>query len=137
MVWSSSSDLLADAKKFFQMRQMSTAGVDERAVSARARLYDGKRMSPEKRKDPIPDRWLIRAEGRANRSSAGTPEVPFARDACSFLKGQEGETGAPGETEPNTVGWRIRVVPNLYPTLSPRFEPQPYHDGCRVTEKST
>jgi UDPglucose--hexose-1-phosphate uridylyltransferase len=67
------------------------------------------------------------APGRARRPGAflGAIEEPTPEEleACPFCEGREDRT--PPETdaiadvarEPDTPGWRIRVVPNLYPAL--------------------
>jgi UDPglucose--hexose-1-phosphate uridylyltransferase len=51
------------------------------------------------------------------------PPTPEELDECPFCEGREDRTPpetyavADGEREPNTPGWRVRVVPNLYPAL--------------------
>jgi UDPglucose--hexose-1-phosphate uridylyltransferase len=79
---------------------------------------------PDVRFDSLGRRHVILAPERARR---GAPEVePFAADPapCDFCGGREDRTPPetfsirePG-TEPNTPGWRVRVVPNLYPATA-------------------
>ena len=82
---------------------------------------------PELRFDPLGKREVLLAPERARR---GAPPVePFEPDPapCDFCGGQEGRT--PPETfairnsegGPDTPGWTVRVVPNLYPAT-------PFHE---------
>lgn len=79
---------------------------------------------PELRHDPIQKRWVIVATERARRPS----DFAIERDEksngnCPFCYGNEGTT--PPEiqafrtkgTEPDTEGWKVRVVPNKFPAL--------------------
>ena len=80
---------------------------------------------PELRKDPVTDRWVIIAAGRARRPSDFSRETvptPELNPACPVCPGNEART--PGEvlayrngTGPNQPGWHVRVVPNKYPVL--------------------
>jgi UDPglucose--hexose-1-phosphate uridylyltransferase len=77
---------------------------------------------PEYRHDPIHDRDVIVAADRAARPHTTAPEPAGAGpDRCPFCPGHESET--PPETfrtgggGPDTPGWGIRVVPNLYPIV--------------------
>lgn len=91
---------------------------------------------PELRKDPILDRWVIIAQERASRPAAfGHDEPTPSSGPCPFCEGSESETRPevlavrePG-TEPNTPGWRVRVVTNRYPALDPDAEPSQHLDG--------
>jgi len=76
------------------------------------------------RHDALSGRDVILAEGRAARpftvaqhDAAAVPEPP----TCPFCTGSEGETppevARVGSGEPDAPGWRIRVVPNLYPIV--------------------
>lgn len=79
---------------------------------------------PELRKDPIIGRWIIIATERSKRphdfvlSKKDEPEIE-----CSFCTGKEKNT--PPEilalrnpnTNPNTPGWSVRVVPSKSPLL--------------------
>lgn len=82
----------------------------------------------ELRKDPILGRWVIIAAERSNRPGAAFSKETTAADKtdpanCPFCVGHEGMT--PPEiyslrdpnTNPNSPGWRVRVVPNKYPAL--------------------
>jgi UDPglucose--hexose-1-phosphate uridylyltransferase len=67
------------------------------------------------------------APGRARRPGAAQGTIPATTaeelDTCPFCEGREDRT--PPETfaladrprKPNTSGWRVRVVPNLYPAF--------------------
>lgn len=79
--------------------------------------------APEIRRDPLSGAWSILATGRSRRPGA----VPGAsrEPACPFCPGNESMTppevwsaGRKGSA-PDTPGWEIRVVPNLYPALVP------------------
>ncbi len=82
-------------------------------------------IMPELRKDPIVGRWVIIAPDRLTRPQILREE--FVRpdlDAFDpFLEGNEFAT--PGEilayrephTQPDSPGWRVRVVPNKFPAL--------------------
>jgi UDPglucose--hexose-1-phosphate uridylyltransferase len=58
-----------------------------------------------------------------------TPEPPIDRDGDPFAEGHEDRTPPeifavrPGGGAPNTPGWTVRVVPNLYPALSDNSPP--------------
>lgn len=79
---------------------------------------------PDVRFDPLGRRNVILAPERARR---GAPEVePFEPDPapCDFCGGREDRTPPetfsirePG-TPPDAPGWRVRVVPNLYPATA-------------------
>ncbi|HET9848937.1 MAG TPA: galactose-1-phosphate uridylyltransferase [Candidatus Dormibacteraeota bacterium] len=93
---------------------------------------------PQLRQDLITGRWVAVATERARRPDSFTQavkDVVAARDVCPFCPGHEAMTppevlayraaGAP----PNSEGWWIRVVPNLYAAF--RLEPdgQDHRDG--------
>lgn len=94
---------------------------------------------PQLRQDLVTGRWVAIATERAKRPSSFTrataTSVPPAAQ-CPFCVGHESMTPpevmayrAPG-TEPNTPGWEIRVVPNLYPAFGPSdVEPIISHVG--------
>lgn len=75
----------------------------------------------ELRTDVLSGRQSIIAVQRSGRQGAVRPDVPMAAVGDPFAEGCESET--PGEvwsirepgTQPNTPGWRLRVVPNRYP----------------------
>jgi UDPglucose--hexose-1-phosphate uridylyltransferase len=64
---------------------------------------------------------------RRGRPGADRPELepldPAELDACPFCEGHEDRTPpevlavSAGEREPDTPGWQVRVVPNLYPAF--------------------
>lgn len=86
---------------------------------------------PQLRQDLVTGRWVAVATERAKRPSsfsraAGVAVPPAA--TCPFCTGHESMTPpevmafrAPG-TQPNTPGWEVRVVPNLYPAFGPANE---------------
>jgi UDPglucose--hexose-1-phosphate uridylyltransferase len=83
---------------------------------------------PELRQDLVTGRWVAIATERAKRPSSFTRAASVAVPAsaqCPFCLGHESMTPpevmayrAPG-TEPNTPGWDLRVVPNLFPAFGP------------------
>ncbi|MEO0091530.1 MAG: galactose-1-phosphate uridylyltransferase [candidate division WOR-3 bacterium] len=80
---------------------------------------------PELRKDPVVGRWIIIASERAARPSDYQPNrEPIKENSiCPFCPGHEDKT--PPEifairqigTNPNTPGWKVRVIPNKFPAL--------------------
>jgi len=81
---------------------------------------------PELRKDPVVGRWVIIASERALRPSDfhKVSEEPSGSEVkCPFCPGNEHTT--PPEiyairddgSQPNTPGWKVRVVPNKFPAL--------------------
>jgi UDPglucose--hexose-1-phosphate uridylyltransferase len=92
----------------------------------------------EVRVDPLTGLKTIVAAGRADRpggwpiASADAP--PIDVDGDPFAAGHEDRTppevaaDRPDGSAPDTPGWRVRVVPNLYPALAPDApEPEPSH----------
>src|SRR5262249_17857117 len=84
------------------------------------------RAVPELRRDPLTGAVVILAPGRAVRpdtframAHAPIPTEPDADAGCPFCEGCEDQTPPEvyrtGGGAPNTPGWRVRVVPNLYP----------------------
>jgi UDPglucose--hexose-1-phosphate uridylyltransferase len=84
--------------------------------------------APELRQDPITRQWVVVAPGRALRPGATATAdggLPTEDEllSCPFCEGREDRT--PPETfavrpaggEPDTPGWTVRVVPNLYPVF--------------------
>jgi UDPglucose--hexose-1-phosphate uridylyltransferase len=79
---------------------------------------------PELRRDELANRWVLLAPGRAARphtfppASADTGNTPAD---CPFCPGHEHmtppEVDRTGDGAPETPGWRVRVVPNLYPIV--------------------
>jgi UDPglucose--hexose-1-phosphate uridylyltransferase len=83
---------------------------------------------PEIRIDPLNGLRTIVAGDRADRPGGGftvDPRPPVDPGTDPFLAGHEDRTPPelwarrPGGGEPNTPGWVVRVVPNLYPALEP------------------
>jgi UDPglucose--hexose-1-phosphate uridylyltransferase len=93
----------------------------------------------EIRVDPLTGLKSIIAADRATRPGGGftaTPAEPIDPEKDPFLEGHEDRTPPevyavrPGGGAPDTPGWSVRVVPNLYPALSPdapepSLDPQP------------
>jgi UDPglucose--hexose-1-phosphate uridylyltransferase len=90
---------------------------------------------PEVRVDPLTGLKSIIAADRATRPGAGftvAPPDPIDPAGDPFLEGHEDRTPPevyavrPGGGGPDTPGWTVRVVPNLYPALTPDAEaPEP------------
>jgi UDPglucose--hexose-1-phosphate uridylyltransferase len=90
---------------------------------------------PEVRVDPLSGLKTIVAGERATRPGAGLttePAAPIDPERDPFAEGHEDRTPPevhavrPGGGGPNTPGWKVRVVPNLYPALDPESpEPEP------------
>ena len=88
---------------------------------------------PEVRVDPLTGLKTIVAGDRASRPGAGLttePAAPIDVETDPFAEGHEDRT--PPELfavrdggAPDTPGWRVRVVPNLYPALDPASETPP------------
>jgi UDPglucose--hexose-1-phosphate uridylyltransferase len=85
---------------------------------------------PELRIDPLNGLRVIVAGERSERPGGFLPAEPRPRidpERDPFLEGHEAETPPevyalrPDGGEPNGPGWRVRVVPNLYPALSPEL----------------
>jgi UDPglucose--hexose-1-phosphate uridylyltransferase len=83
---------------------------------------------PELRVDPLSGDKVIVATERATRPGGGLwadPAPPLDREADPFAEGHEDRTPPevyalrPGGSPPDTPGWTVRVVPNLYPALAP------------------
>lgn len=84
-------------------------------------------MGNQLRRDPLSGRFVIIAPERARRPGAERPalEPPTEEelDSCPFCSGREART--PPETfaladqarDPDTPGWQVRVVPNLFPAF--------------------
>jgi UDPglucose--hexose-1-phosphate uridylyltransferase len=81
---------------------------------------------PELRLDPLSGLRTIVAGERAERPGAEfkfEPRSPLEPDTDPFLEGHEDRTPPevhalrPGGGAPNSPGWLVRVVPNLYPAL--------------------
>jgi UDPglucose--hexose-1-phosphate uridylyltransferase len=85
---------------------------------------------PEVRIDQLTGLRTILAPARADRpfDFGGVPdeEDSEAAENCPFCEGREDRTppelwaDRPGGGSPDTAGWRVRSVPNLYPALAQR-----------------
>ena len=93
--------------------------------------------TPEIRIDPLTGLRAIVAGARAGRPGGGLRATPApALDAAEdpFAEGNEDRTPPevyavrPGGGGPNTPGWTVRVVPNLYPALSATIAPEQLAD---------
>ena len=87
---------------------------------------------PELRIDPLTGQRAIIAGSRAGRPGGEltvTEAAPLDPASDPFAEGHEDRTPPevfavrPDGGRPNTPGWTVRVVPNLYPALSPDSEP--------------
>ncbi|MET1003550.1 MAG: galactose-1-phosphate uridylyltransferase, partial [Acidimicrobiia bacterium] len=79
---------------------------------------------PELRDDSLTGARVIVAPGRSARPDAfrvQAPASPAAVASCPFCAGNEHETppevARTGSGQPETPGWRVRVVPNKYPIV--------------------
>jgi UDPglucose--hexose-1-phosphate uridylyltransferase len=86
---------------------------------------------PEIRVDPFTGLRAIIAGDRLTRPGGGfavEPPPPIDAESDPFLEGHEDRTPPelyavrPGGGAPDTPGWTVRVVPNLYPALGPAPE---------------
>jgi len=91
---------------------------------------------PELRYDPLMKRWVIIATERAARPSDLTSTAKYGHiQKCPFCEGNESFT--PPEimavrdphTQPNSPGWKVRVVPNKYPALKTDATSKRMKDG--------
>src|SRR5919206_1525331 len=89
---------------------------------------------PEVRVDPLTGHRTIIAAGRSTRPGAGLevePPPPIDVATDPFAEGHEDQTPPevfavrPNGSGPDAPGWRVRVVPNLYPALEPDPPPAP------------
>jgi UDPglucose--hexose-1-phosphate uridylyltransferase len=89
---------------------------------------------PEVRIDPLTGQRAIVAGERAGRPGGELtvpPSPPLDPETDPFAEGHEQRTPPevyavrPNGGGPNTPGWTVRVVPNLYPALGPDSEPPP------------
>ncbi|MEI9999537.1 MAG: galactose-1-phosphate uridylyltransferase [Verrucomicrobiota bacterium] len=80
-------------------------------------------MTPEFRRDPLHDTWVVFAPERQRRPQDYKPAVLQAGALDPFAEGNERLTppevyaARKEKTRPNEPGWRVRVVPNRYPAL--------------------
>jgi len=92
---------------------------------------------PELRIDPLSGTRVIVAGERGGRPGAFLdvqPAAPVIPEKDPFLQGHEDRTPPevyalrPGGGAPDSPGWEVRVVPNLYPALSLAGEAEPVRD---------
>ncbi len=91
---------------------------------------------PEVRIDPLTGQRSVVADARAGRPGgelSATPAPAIDRDQDPFAAGHEDRTPPelyalrPNGGGPDTPGWKVRVVPNLYPALEPDSVAPPRH----------
>ena len=96
------------------------AGIEHVAMEKAACLRSASTRSPGCK--------TIIAADRATRPGGGLraePAAPIDPETDPFLEGHEDQHAARGlrrarrRRRPDTPGWRVRVVPNLYPALTP------------------
>src|SRR5207237_9831721 len=94
------------------------------------------REVPVVRIDQLTGQRAIVAGARADRPGvelSATPAPQLDRETDPFAEGHEDRTPPelyavrPAGGEPNSPGWTVRVVPNLYPALGPDSEDPPPH----------
>ena len=83
---------------------------------------------PELRVDPLTGHKTIIADERSGRPGSGLapppPDPPIDPETDPFLEGHEARTPPeldalrPDGSPPDTPGWQVRVVPNLYPAVT-------------------
>src|SRR3954467_9228134 len=91
---------------------------------------------PQVRVDPLTGLKTIIAGERADRPGGGfevPPDAPIDPERDPFAEGHEDQTPPevyavrPNGGGPDTPGWTVRVVPNLYPALTAdAAEPEPH-----------
>jgi UDPglucose--hexose-1-phosphate uridylyltransferase len=91
---------------------------------------------PEIRIDPLSGHRTIIAGDRSRRPGGAPgcdPPEPIDSERDPFAPGHEDRTPPelhavrPGGGEPDTPGWTVRVVPNLYPALTPADDEDEVH----------
>jgi UDPglucose--hexose-1-phosphate uridylyltransferase len=84
---------------------------------------------PELRQEPCTKRWVIISPQRAKRPHSWGKEegeklqLPEWDASCPFCPGNEAQTPPEILSLKDEKGWRVRVIPNKYPALSPSEEP--------------
>ena len=91
---------------------------------------------PELRKDPIIGRWVIISTERAMRPDSFERDAEqYRRGFCPFCYGNEDRTPPEvlayreNDGNPDTEGWKLRVVPNKFPALQIEGELERRGDG--------
>ncbi len=83
---------------------------------------------PELRIDPLTGLRVLIADGRSERPGGdlvAEPRPPIDADSDPFVAGNEDRTppelfaDRPEGGAPDGPGWRVRVVPNLFPARDP------------------
>lgn len=80
-------------------------------------------MTPEFRRDPLHNAWVVFAPERQRRPQDFLPPVLQSAMLDPFAEGNERLTPPEvfsirkDKTKPNEPGWRVRVVPNRYPAM--------------------
>ncbi|MEA2246279.1 MAG: UDPglucose--hexose-phosphate uridylyltransferase [Solirubrobacteraceae bacterium] len=119
---------LGDSSSTAARADAGGAGLGRRRRGATGTGHLRCRAMPEVRVDPLTGLKSIVTPDRATRPGGGLsaePCPPIDRETDPFLEGHEDRT--PPEvfavrrngTAPDTPGWSVRVVPNLYPALDP------------------
>jgi UDPglucose--hexose-1-phosphate uridylyltransferase len=92
---------------------------------------------PEVRRDAVTGAWSILAVGRSRRPGA-VPGQGAGEPVCPFCPGNESLTppevwadGRDGGSS-DSPGWKVRVVPNLYPALMPEAGTRGWRRGGRT-----
>jgi len=97
---------------------------------------------PELRRDPVIGRWVIIATERGKRPSDFNQEAEEAKSNpanCPFEQGNEEMTPPevaavrPPGSQPDSPGWKLRVIPNKFPAL--RIEGQLGRKGVGLYDK--
>jgi len=91
---------------------------------------------PEIRRDPVTGTWSILAVGRSRRPGA-MPGQASGEATCPFCPGNESLTPPEvwadrKESSPDSPGWKVRVVPNLYPAFMPEAGTRGWRRGSKV-----
>jgi UDPglucose--hexose-1-phosphate uridylyltransferase len=79
--------------------------------------------TPEFRRDPLHNAWVVFAPERQRRPQDFAPAVLQSENLDPFAEGNERLTPPEvyairkDKTKPNEPGWRVRVVPNRYPAM--------------------
>src|SRR3954447_20618378 len=101
--------------------------------------------TPEIRLDQLTGLRTILSPARADRpfdfGGVATEPDPRAAENCPFCEGREDRTppetwaDRPGGGTPDSPGWRVRAVPNLYPALAQGREDDPQPAASQVADE--
>jgi UDPglucose--hexose-1-phosphate uridylyltransferase len=77
------------------------------------------------RQDATTGEWVILAPERASRNGSSPTRAPLPsfEPSCPFCPGNEESTPPEISRFPEGRAWEIRVMPNLYPAVSPGLDP--------------